>query len=69
LLADKSQKEKEQIDKVVPDMATVQKELDELERLSAETQAKEATVDKKLEEMLEKEEEHDDDEEDEVADL
>lgn len=62
LLSDKSQKDKEQIDKVVPDMATVQKELDELERMS---EAKESSV---VDELLNKDGENANDDED-VADL
>jgi len=72
LLADKSQKDKEQIDKVVPDLATVQKELDELEKQYQEQQQqKEANVEKKMEELLEQDtkQSSENDEDDEIADL
>jgi len=70
LLSDKSQKEKEQIDKVVPDFATVQRELDELEKLYQEEQ-KEANVEKTMEEMIRKESEERkaEEEDEEIADL
>jgi translocation protein SEC62 len=71
LLADKSQKEKEQIDKAVPDMATLQKEIEDLEKLSEQTKAEEV-VDQKMEDMLQKEKEEtkvQDDDDEEIADL
>jgi len=65
LLADKSQKEKEQIDKVIPDYETVQRELDELEKLSKEEQ-KEAKV---MEDLLERDGKSSEQADDEIADL
>ena len=64
LLSDKSEKDKQQIDKVVPDFATVQKELEELEKLSEEEKKKEDLIDQKLDEILKK-----DEKEEEIADL
>lgn len=63
LLSDKSQKEKEQIDKVVPDLESLEAELEELERVSEE----EAQLDQKLDEIMKKEELDQDQEE--IADL
>jgi len=76
LLSDKSQKDKEHIDRVVPDSATLQRELEELERLEREEAAKNAKLDAMVDAAIEAEEggeddddDDDDDEDGEVADL
>ena len=64
LLSDKSQKEKERVDRVVPDSATLQRELEDLERLEREEAAKNAKLDAIVDAAM-KAVEGDDDEDDE----